>query len=164
VEIVAVDTPERCVQGADVIMAGTSSVERVIDPAWLKPGVHISCIKAQEVDQAVLDRCDRVFVHTRQQAKQIDNVLPGTPNISEENGRGWWNAEGNRFHSYPDLGMLLAGTALRRQNDREVTAFVNSVGLGLQFAAVGALILEKAHAAGVGEQLPDDWFSENVHP
>ena len=60
--------------------------------------------------------------------------------------------------------MLIAGKAPGRQNEREVTAFVNIVGLGLQFAAVGALILERARAAGVGEQLPDNWFSENVHP
>jgi alanine dehydrogenase len=163
-DIVAVDTPERCVEGADVIMAGTSSLVRVIEPAWLQPGVHISCIKAQEVNQAVLDRCDRVFVHVRQQAKQIDNVLPGTQNISDENAKGWWNAEGSRYGTYPDVGMLVTGTAPGRQSDGEITAFVNSVGLGLQFAAVGALIVEKAKAQGVGEHLPDHWFSENVHP
>ena len=162
VQIVAADSAERCVQGADVIMAATSSLVRVIEPAWLEPGVHVSCIKAQEVDQAVLDRCERVFVHARQQSKQIDYILPGTPNVSAEHG--WWNAPGNRFDTYPDVGMLVAGTAPGRQRAGEITAFVNSVGLGLQFAAVGALILEKALAKGVGERLPDDWFSENVHP
>lgn len=164
VEIVAVDSAERCVQGADAIMAATSSLVRVIEPAWLTPGVHVSCIKAQEVDQAVLDRCTRVFVHTRAQAKQIDHVLPGTPNYSSDSDKGWWNAPGNRFHTYADLGMLLAGTAPGRQNDAEVTAFVNSVGLGLQFAALGAMVLDKAREKGIGEQLPDDWFSEDVHP
>ena len=164
VDVVATDSAEDCVRGADVIMAGTSSLVRVIEPRWLRPGLHVSCIKAQEVDQEVLDRCDRVFVHTRQQAKQIDNVLPGTPNVSAEAERGWWNAQGTRFHTYPDLGMLLAGTAPGRRSAEEVTAFVNSVGLGLQFAAVGAVLLEKARAAGAGEQLPDDWFSEDVHP
>ncbi len=105
-----------------------------------------------------------MFVHTRYQAKQIDNIMPGTPNLSEENAKGWWNAEGSRYHAYPDLSMLVAGTAPGRQSADEVTAFVNSVGIGLQFTAIGALILEKARAAGVGEQLPDDWFSEDVPP
>lgn len=164
VDIVAVNSPERCVQGADVVMASTSSLVRVIEPGWLVPGMHISCIKAQEFDQAVLDRCQRVVVHTRGQAKQIDNVLPGTPNFSEEYERGWWNAEGNRFHTYADLGMLLSGAAPGRQDRGEITAFVNNVGLGLQFAALGALILARARERGVGERLPDDWFSENVHP
>lgn len=164
VDIAAFDSAERCVQGADVIMAGTSSLVRVIEPEWLAPGMHVSCIKAQEVDQAVLDRCGRVFVHTQSQAKQIDIILPGTPNVADDHEKGWWNAQGNRFATYPDLGMLAAGTAPGRQSAGEVTAFVNSVGMGLQFAAVGALLLEKARAAGAGEQLPDDWFSENVHP
>jgi len=164
VEIAAAGSAEACVQGADVIMASTSSLVRVIEPHWLRPGLHISCIKAQEVDQAVLDRCDQVFVHTRQQAKQIDNILPGTPNVTSERDEGWWNAEGNRFRSYADLGMLIARSAPGRRSAGEITAFVNNVGLGLQFAAVGAMLLEKARAAGAGEQLPDDWFSEDVHP
>ena len=39
-----------------------------------------------------------------------------------------------------------------------------NVGVGLQFAAAGALVLEKARIAGLGHELPDDWFSETVHP
>jgi hypothetical protein len=41
---------------------------------------------------------------------------------------------------------------------------VNNVGTGLQFAAAGAWVLRRAREAGVGTELPDDWFSENVHP
>jgi len=164
VEIVAADSAEACVQGADVIMAATSSLVRVIEPHWLRPGLHVSCIKAQEVDRAVLDRCDQVLVHTRQQAKQLDNILPGTPNITSEGEERWWNVEGSRFQTYADLGMLVAGAAPGRQAADEITAFVTNVGLALPFAAVGAMLLEKARAAGAGEQLPDDWFSEDVHP
>ena len=164
VEIVDVDSAERCVQGADVIMASTSSLVPVIKPEWVRPGIHVSCIKAQEFDQAVLDRCQRVVIHTRDQAKQMNNVMPGTPNVASQYETGWWNAEGNRFSTYPDLGMLLAGMAQGRQSADESTAFANNIGLGLQFAAVGALILEKARSAGIGEQLPDVWFSEDAHP
>ena len=164
VEFVDVDSAERCVQNADVIMASTSSLVPVVRPEWVKPGVHVSCIKAQEFDQAVLDRCQRVVIHTREQAKQMDNVMPGTSNVAPQYEKGWWNAEGNRFNTYPDLGMLLAGMARGRQSADEATAFSNNIGLGLQFAAVGALILEKARSAGIGEELPDQWFSEDAHP
>src|SRR5438270_4717983 len=50
IDIAAVDDVDACVAGADVIMAATSSMVRVIEPRWLLPGVHASCIKAQEVD------------------------------------------------------------------------------------------------------------------
>jgi len=159
----AVDTVEACVEGADVILAATSSMVRVIEPKWLKPGVHIGCIKSQEIDGEVLDRCDRVFVHNRQQAKQFNNVMPGTPNVDEQREQGWWK-DPARSGRYPDLGELLAERVPGRERADEITCFANNVGTGLQFAAAGALALRKAREQGVGKELPDDWFTEDVHP
>ena len=162
VDIAALDSAERCVRGADVIMAGTSSLVRVIEPEWLEPGIHVSCIKAQEVDGAVLDACDRVFVHTLEQAKQIDNVMKDTPNVVPEHG--WWNDGTRDFGAYPDLSRLIVSPAPARRSPEEITCFVNNVGSGLQFAAAGALVLERARQEGLGHELPDEWFSEDVHP
>ncbi len=164
VEIYSIDNAEECVAGADVIMAATSSMVRVLELAWLKPGVHVSCIKSQEVDQVLLDGCNHVVVHVTAQPKQYDNVMPGTPNVISENAIGWWNAPGNRFAEYPDLAQLVAGNSPGRSSPSDITCFVNNVGIGLQFAAAGALVLDKARAAGLGHELPDDWFSETVHP
>ena len=136
---------------------------RVIEPKWLKPGVHIGCIKSQEIDGEVLDRCDRVFVHNRQQAKQYNNVMPGTPNVDEGREQGWWK-DPARSGRYPDLGELLSERAPGRERPDEITCFANNVGTGLQFAAVGALALRRARERGVGKELPDDWFTEDVHP
>lgn len=162
--IVAVDSAQAAAAGADVVMAATSSMVRVIEPAWLRPGMHVSCIKAQEVDGEILDRCDRVFVHTREQAKQIDNVMKDTPNVPGASARGWWNDGTHEIARHSDLRQLVAGVAPGRQGSEEITCFVNNVGMGLQFAAAGALVLRKAREAGVGQKLPDDWFSEDVHP
>ena len=164
IEILNIDNARECVEGADVIMTATSSMVRVLEPAWLKPGVHLSCIKSEEVDQAVLDGCDRVVVHIKAHSKHDDNVMPGTPNVNSEQDRGWWNAPGNRFAEYSDLVQLVAGNTPGRKSPGEITCFVNNVGIGLQFAAVGALVLDKARVAGLGHELPDDWFSETVHP
>jgi alanine dehydrogenase len=160
-EVRTVDSVEACVEGADVILAATSSLVRVIEPKWLKPGMHVGCIKSQEIDGEVLERCDRVFVHNRQQAKQISNVMPGTPNAGKAHEEGWWK---DPARSYPDLGELLAGKAPGRRSESELTCFANNVGTGLQFAAAGAAVLGKARKMQVGTELPDDWFSENVHP
>ncbi|HEV8108513.1 MAG TPA: hypothetical protein VGP97_13405, partial [Burkholderiales bacterium] len=155
------NTIEACVEGADVILAATSSMVRVIEPKWLRPGMHIGCIKLQEIDAEVLGRCSRVLVHNRQQAKQISNVMPGTLNARKENDEGWWK---DPAHSYPDLGDLLAGKAPGRREESEITCFANNVGTGLQFAAAGAAVLAKARQLKIGTELPDDWFSEDVHP
>ncbi|MGH8668667.1 MAG: ornithine cyclodeaminase family protein [Burkholderiales bacterium] len=157
------DTAQACVEGADVILAATSSMVRVIEPQWLEPGMHVGCIKSQEIDGAVLDRCDRVFVHDRQQAKQYNNVLAGTPHVKQEHEEGWWQ-EPARKGRYPDLGELLAGSAPGRQRADEITCFANNVGTGLQFAAAGAFLLKKAREQKAGQELPDEWFTEDVHP
>ena len=160
--ISAVASAEECVSGADIIAASTSSMVRVIEPRWLRPGVHASCIKTNEVDGQVLKACDRVVLHNRRQAKAMHNVMAGTQNLGEEGSRGWWTDAGAT--AFPDLGDLLTGRAPGRQSEREISLFVNNVGTGLQFAAAGAFVLGKARAQGVGQELPDDWFSEDVHP
>ena len=162
-DVELVDSAEKCVEGADVIAASTSSMVRVIEPAWLAPGMHVACIKTQEIDGEVLERCDRVFVHDRKQAKQLNNVMAGTPNAPADKESGWWH-DPRYSGKYPDLGELLAGLAPGRSSEREITCFANNVGSGLQFAAAGAYVLEKARVQGVGHELPDDWFSEDVHP
>ena len=160
-EIRSVDSAEQCAAGADVILAATSSMVRVIEPQWLKPGMHVGCIKTEEIDGEVLDRCDRVFVHDRKQAKSYTNVLADTPNVKEEQDGGWWKERKGR---YPDLGELLSGSAPGRQRAEEITCFANNVGTGLQFAAAGAAVLRKASDMKIGTDLPDDWFTEDVHP
>lgn len=162
-DVKTVASLEACVDGADVILAATSSMVRVVEPKWLEPGMHVGCIKSQEIDGEVLDRCDRVFVHNRQQAKQLNNVMPGTPNVKEEDEQDWWKEPARRSR-YPDLGELLAGKARGRQSEKEITCFANNVGSGLQFAAAGAAVLRKAREMSIGTELPDDWFSEDVHP
>ena len=164
VEILNIESAEEAARGADVIMAGTSSMVRVLEPSWLKPGVHISCIKSQEVDQALLDACNHIVVHVSAQPKQYDNVMAGTPNLAVSHEAGWWTAPGNHFSEYPDLAQLVAGRAPGRKSPDDITCFVNNVGIGLQFAAAGALVLDKARDLNMGHELPDDWFSETVHP
>jgi len=164
-EIKAVDTIEECVSDTDVIMSSTSSMVPVIQPEWLCPGMHIICIKTQEVDADLLDRCDIVYVHTNEQAKQIDNIMPGTPNVFEQSDHQNWCFDKTRgLTRFPFLGQLVAGLEPGRKDPEQITCFVNNVGLGLQFAAAGALILRKAREAGIGQELQDDLFSEDVHP
>lgn len=160
-DIKTVESAEACVDGADVILAATSSLVRVIEPKWLRPGMHIGCIKSQEIDAEVLARCERIVVHNRRQAKQYNNVLAGTPNAKPEKEEGWWTDPAAR---YPDLADVLSASAPGRTSASEITCFANNVGTGLQFAAAGAAVLAKAREMRVGTELPDEWFTEDVHP
>jgi len=48
--------------------------------------------------------------------------------------------------------------------EKDMTAFVNNVGMGFQFAAAAKAVLDAAGQKGVGKLLPNEWFSELVHP
>ena len=164
VDIMAVNSLEACVKDVDILMSATSSLDRVIEPQWLKPGMHISCIKSQEVDESVFDACDRVVMHSNAQAKQADHVLSGTPNIPSKHLDGWWKKKPADSMGVPDLADLASGREPGRTRDEEITCFVNNIGSGLQFVAMGALILDKARSMKAGRELPDEWFTESVHP
>ena len=40
-----------------------------------------------------------------------------------------------------------------------MTCLLNSVGCGCQFAVVGRLLNKKAREAGLGNELPSEWFT-----
>jgi ornithine cyclodeaminase/alanine dehydrogenase-like protein (mu-crystallin family) len=66
--------------------------------------------------------------------------------------------------SSPALKDLVTGKAQGRANAKESTCFLNNIGIGLQFAAVGAAVFNQAKEKGVGREIPTDWFLETVHP
>ena len=159
----AVDSVEECVRDVDIIQCATSSMVPVVRAEWLRAGMHVGCIKTQEFDDAVLDRCARIGAHNTQQIKEEQHIHPATPNVPPEHRAGWWN-QSERWTRFIELGDLIAGRAAGRGDDREITGFVNNVGLGLQFAALGVLVLDQARRLGLGRELPSEWFSETVHP
>ena len=71
--------------------------------------------------------------------------------------RGWSNRYGS------NLADLVSGKRSVKKSEHEITCFVNNIGMGLQFAAVGALILKKVKELSVWKDLPCDWFTESVH-
>lgn len=54
---------------------------------------------------------------------------------------------------YPALKDVIAGRAAGRETESERTCFLNNVGLGIQFAAIGSLVYERAAADGVGREV-----------
>lgn len=39
--------------------------------------------------------------------------------------------------------------------------YLNTVGIGLQFTAVGALLYRKAKEQGVGREIPTEWMTQS---
>jgi ornithine cyclodeaminase/alanine dehydrogenase-like protein (mu-crystallin family) len=68
------------------------------------------------------------------------------------------------WKSLPTLPDLVSGKIKGRERSEQITGFVNNIGLGVQFAAVGAKVFDAAKAQGLGREVPLDWFTQDVHP
>jgi len=163
VPVTPVDSPEAAISGADIVMCATNTLDPVFFERWIEPGVHLSSIKRPEIESNAIKRVDRIVIHTND-TRPIhvftkDLVVP-----EKADGRGWEVAEDIDFDKLPTLPELIAGRVSGRRAAREVTCFVNNLGLGYQFAAAGSLLYRKAKESGAGHDLPTDWFTEDVHP
>jgi alanine dehydrogenase len=154
---------EEAIRGADIVMCATNTVDPVFFAQWIEPGMHLSSIKRPEIEAPAVKRCDRVVIHVND-AKPIHVMTRDLAVPETGDGRGWDVASDIDFNKLPTLPELITGRAPGRQSEREITCFINNIGLGYQFAAAGSLLYRKAKESGVGHDLPTDWFTEDVHP
>ena len=173
VSVNAVASGQAVADAADILVAATNSVSRVVPPEWLKPGMHVTCVKITELGEESLAKADRLVIHTRKWAP--DNYITG---FNDEKVEGHdpidlltEGAKGSSFTpkqpfwlGAPELKDLVAGKLPGRQSPEEITCFNNNIGLGIQFAALGKAIFDEAKANGLGRESPTDWFLETVHP
>ena len=170
----ATDSAEAAVRGADIVGAATNSIRPVLEADWVELHGHVSCIRVPEVPRELLERCDLLVVHSRNWAPSNYIVGLGETAIQAHDPReALGDTHGTTvdaledqtrlFSAQPDLGELMAGQVPLPPPGSQ-TCFVNVVGLGIQFAALGSLAYERAQAQGVGREVPTDWFLESVHP
>jgi alanine dehydrogenase len=164
VEVVPVDQTEDAIEGADIVMCATNTLDNVFFERWVRPGMHLSSIKRPEIELKALQRADRIVLHSHDESPI--HVLARDLAFAEADGdqRGWSSVVDLDFQKLPTLPELIAGQVVGRQSDNEVTCFMNNIGLGYQFAAAGAVVYRKAKESGLGHELPTDWFTEDVHP
>lgn len=163
----AVDSPETAVAGKDVIDSATNSLDPVIDPDWLEPGVHVTGVKKQEFTAECFRRADVSVLHSVEQRMQENVVLEGDVGGTPETEDGWWTDDSLAlWDEVASLGEVVAGVsgAPRRTDDEQITLFMNNIGLGIQFAAVGAAVFELAAEAELGEVEPVERYTQEYHP
>jgi len=146
--------------GADVIALATNAHEPVLDGAMLEPGQHVGSVQGRELDARTLERAALVVLRSRERPtfhypEGQAPVEAGEPAPVDE-------------AKLATLADVLAGRAGRRSDD-EITLFGGggtggSSGLGTQFAAVAHTVYRAALAAGVGRELPTEWFTQEEKP
>lgn len=163
-DVCAVDSPETAIAEKDIIDAATDSLEPVIDPNWLEPGVHVSSVKKQEVTNAVFRSADVSIVHSTEQTAEHNVVVQGEQPIPEfeVEDRWWTDTSKEIWAGIEPLERLIAGDIRGRETADQVTLFANNIGLGIQFAACCHLLFERAQEVDVGEDLPIGWFLQDI--
>lgn len=149
---------EIAVDGADLILSATSSLAPVCRPEWVQPGRFISCVKYAEVGDAVRARSDYVVVNAHEGSPV--NYLPGRKAFAAHDpleelgvlqdlaGRGESETD---WAAYPELAQVLAGG--NRPSPEQSVLFINNIGLGIQFAAIGAAVYARARELGLGQEV-----------
>jgi alanine dehydrogenase len=161
VEAEAVGSARAAVSGADLVVAATNTSQPIIDGSWIAPGAHVVSIVSgdedtprRELDDEVFRRAALVVAHTKEGA-----LLQRQGDLWEAVAAGILSWDG-----IPELCDLVAGRRAGRAQPSDITVFKNNVGMGLQFAAVAPRIYELARAAGIGRELPAEWFLQDMKP
>jgi alanine dehydrogenase len=146
-EVVAVDSAEEAVAGADILVTATSAREPVLRGAWVRPGMHINAIGSnaatrQEIDVDAVRRSDRVVVDMMEQAR----IEAGDLIAAESAGEPVWGR-------VTELGAIVAGAAPGRQDPGEITLF-ESQGIAMEDVVTLDLLYRRAKAAGAGLDIP----------
>jgi alanine dehydrogenase len=140
------------IEGADVVALATNSHRPVLDGAWLAPGAHVNSVQRHELDAETIERAELVVVRSRDE-----------PSFHYAPGHAPHAARRKSLDGVVELGDVLRGGVGRRTADG-ITLFTGGGGLGIQFAAVAHLVYARACEAGLGRELPTEWFTQEEKP
>jgi ornithine cyclodeaminase/alanine dehydrogenase-like protein (mu-crystallin family) len=172
-EVVAVDSPEKALRGADVVSLTTDSLVPVIKAEWLEPGMHINNVRNNEAGPDILARADiraRLGTSTLVADRNAPEVVTGSDGMfgfiagSQEEKKKIPSSPHHEIDN-PDIGTvpdIMSGRWAGRTSDKPITFLNNQGTQGLQFAAVGGAAYNLAKAKGLGHPLPLEWFTQNI--
>ena len=173
-DCIAVDDPREVYRGADIVCAATDSAVPVLDGHRLEPGTHVINIGGGgRPDEATLARIDVYLRFGSTPAPW------GLPELALDDEYLTWAArpersvarakkKGRRGHGTlladrrVTLAELLSGAKPGRTSREQVTYSERGNLQGAQFYAVAAKVYEKARAAGLGREIPTDWFLQDI--
>jgi ornithine cyclodeaminase len=142
-----VDSEEQAVDGADIIVTATNSMSPVFNAEHIGSGVHVNAVGSfrpdmQELPAELFSKKPKVVVES------VEAALEETGDLMIPIERGMFSK--SKFHA--ELGELVAGSKMGRENDNELTIF-KSVGLAAMDVVVGRAIYDRAVALKLGTRV-----------
>lgn len=146
VRVMAIDSPEAAVKGADIVVTVTPSHEPILRAAWLAPGMHVTAVgsdqsEKQEVEAAAVAKADLLVADSRPQCLRLGEIHHAVAAglIAESD-----------IHA--ELGEIIAGKKPGRRDTAAIT-FCDLTGVGVQDVAAANVVLERARAEGKGQRI-----------
>jgi alanine dehydrogenase len=164
VEIVPVETYQEAVKGVEIIVTSTNSRTPFLGKWSVAEGMHLSAMQRDEFDNEALLSCKPLVLHTHATENNVTSSALAHFERDDFKLRDHPTDRGIDWKSLPTLPELVLGKIKGRESDRQITGFVNNIGMGAQFAAVGKKVYDAAKAKGAGREVPLDWFTQDVHP
>jgi ornithine cyclodeaminase/alanine dehydrogenase-like protein (mu-crystallin family) len=159
VEVQPVTNAEAVVTGSDIVMCATNSSEPVFKGDWLEPGQLVTTIantdgvhRRTEADATTMLRADFIVMNNRETA--LTNQQRELLDLLDQGKFGW--------DKVCELGEVLIGKHPGRSDDRQIIYYKSNTGVGIQFAATGALIYEECKKRALGRELPSEWFGADL--
>jgi ornithine cyclodeaminase len=145
----ALPSIEDAVRSADVVCAATHADEPVVRREWLRPGTHVNSVGYNIAGEGEVDvetmRDALVVVESRSAA--LTAPPAGAVELARAIEAGAVDAD-----LVQEIGEIAAGDRAGRTDAGQLTLY-KSVGVAVQDAAAAGLILEAAHARGVGTEI-----------
>ncbi|HMW19139.1 MAG TPA: ornithine cyclodeaminase family protein [Accumulibacter sp.] len=147
IDVVAARSAEDTVRDSDIVSTVTTASTPLFEAAWLAAGTHINgagsnALIRREIGEEVIKRCRIIVVDSIETAvREAGDLLPLL-----EKGR-------LQPRQLIELGELLCGRQPGRVQADEISLF-ESQGMAIQDLALAAQLVDRAHAAGRGVELP----------
>jgi ornithine cyclodeaminase len=142
IPVVAKDTIEEVVRGADIAVGGTTSGDIVTRESWLKPGATFISLARRELDPAGWSKMDKVVIDSWE-----FNLLQREFRRMVEAGQF------SREQLHGEIQDLVSGAKIGRERDDE-RILIHTTGLVSQDVALAHFLYRKALEQGLGIWLP----------
>jgi len=172
-QIEPVASAEEAMKGADIVCSCTDSMVPTFDADWLEPGMFVVNLNDFEVGAAQIERFDIAIRQGNEKLKIPDgygfmNAVGGgtggyVAGSDEELERvPFAESEDGPRHVLPSFAELIAGDVPGRTDDDQITYYENQGNNGLQFASCGGAVYLRCKELGLGNEIPTEWFLENI--
>ena len=184
IDVVAVSSAREAVAGCDILSSCTDAMQPVYDASWIEPGMHVTNLGRREMPEVgdlfdVVIRQGDAGLQMKQterfQAERgmspaafIGGSAQEMSRIPAKNANPGFGGDDPEFTDRgrgadkPTIAAVMAGEVPGREREDQITFYRNVGNQGLQFSAVGQVVYRKAREAGVGRELPTEWFLQDI--